>query len=284
MTKHSHKAKAGTAKAHTGRAQTARSPPPGRANGRPPGRSARACSPSEHDASSSGDELSLHGRPYPGDAPDALRVHAISMHDGRRARSPRRAASPHSPRTPHRTASPRRAPHTPASPRRATRTQPSSPHSPRKHARRTHRDPCAECRAAVNRPPVETVREHGGWLVRKAGYLTEYKTKATLLGLPLIHVASHPWDPCTRSLKFVIGFFALGPLAIGVFAVGWLSLAIFGVGVLTIALAAGAGVVASAGVVAVGNVAAAAGLAVGNVAIGYKALGQVVAQWRPVRN
>ena len=86
----------------------------------------------------------------------------------------------------------------------------------------------------------------------------EYKSEATLFGLPLIHVANG-YDPKTLRPKVARGIIAIGNVAIGVFALGGLA-----VGGLTLG-----GV--SLGVLALG------GLALGGFSIGGLAVGLVFA-------
>lgn len=87
----------------------------------------------------------------------------------------------------------------------------------------------------------------------------EYKSSATIFGMPLIHIVYGPaWG---GGLKPARGFIAIGNIAIGVIAIGGLA-----AGVLTLA---GIGI----GLVTIAGIALGIGLGVGGVATGYFAVG-----------
>ena len=109
---------------------------------------------------------------------------------------------------------------------------------------------------------------------RKLSY--EYRSKTTLFGWPLLHVAAGV-DPTTgrkRSARGIIavgtaprGFIAFGDVAVGVIACG-----IFGYGVVSFSVVA-------VGIVACGSVAVGLALALGGVAIAPIALGGAAFGW-----
>jgi hypothetical protein len=113
---------------------------------------------------------------------------------------------------------------------------------------------------------------------RLFGY--EYKSQATLWGLPLVHIA-YGINPLTGRKRVAKGIIAIGDLALGVFAFGGTAiggLAIGGGAFGLIALGGGAiGLLLAVGGGAVGGIAlggaAVGGVAIGGGAIGYYALG-----------
>lgn len=92
----------------------------------------------------------------------------------------------------------------------------------------------------------------------------EYKSKATLLGLPLIHIAQG--FTLEGRMRVAKGFIAIGNVAVGVFAIGGAA-----VGVISIA-GAGLGIISMAGF-ALGLFCGIGGLAVGYIAVGGIAIG-----------
>jgi hypothetical protein len=89
--------------------------------------------------------------------------------------------------------------------------------------------PCRECRREVSDramvcpqcgAPRPTLEKWDGWGV-------EYKTKASLLGLPLLHV-SFKYRPNRMPVP------ARGIIAIGQFAVGFFTLSQFGIGLVSV--------------------------------------------------
>ena len=97
----------------------------------------------------------------------------------------------------------------------------------------------------------------------------EYKSKRTLWGLPLVHVASAR-DPAGRRMKLARGIIAIGDVAIGVLAVGGFSLGVVSVGGIA------AGLLTLAGV-GLGLILALGGVAFGAVAFGGVAMGLLAA-------
>lgn len=127
----------------------------------------------------------------------------------------------------------------------------------------------------------EELSESRAGTTRRAGYFREWYSRATICGIPLIHVTTHVWDPHRRSVRCATAIFAIGPLAFGFIAVGWAA-----AGVIVLGLPVGAGLVASVGMIALGglfalgNIALALGFATGNIALGAVAYGQIAAQYR----
>jgi len=108
---------------------------------------------------------------------------------------------------------------------------------------------------------------------RKLSY--EYRSKATLFGWPLLHVATGV-DPATGRKRNAKGIIAVGTaprgvIAFGDVAVGVIACGIFGYGVISISVVA-VGIVAC-GSVAVGLIMAMGGLAMAPVALGGAAFG-----------
>jgi hypothetical protein len=106
---------------------------------------------------------------------------------------------------------------------------------------------------------------------RKLSY--EYRSKATLFGLPWLHVAIGV-NPTTGRKRTAKGIIALGTaprgvIAFGDVAVGVIACGIFGYGLVSISVVA-------VGVVALGSVAAGLWLAMGGVAIAPLAMGGAV--------
>jgi hypothetical protein len=96
-----------------------------------------------------------------------------------------------------------------------------------------------------------------GWRPGAAPF--EYKSKATVFGMPLVHIVYGPvWLNGFRPAR---GFIAIGNVAIGVIAMGG-----FALGVISIA---GIGL----GAVCLGGIALGLGLGVGGIATGYLAIG-----------
>jgi hypothetical protein len=92
----------------------------------------------------------------------------------------------------------------------------------------------------------------------------EYKSEATLFGLPLVHIASG-YDPKTMRPKVAKGILAIGNIAIGVFAMGGLALGGVTLGGVSLGILALGGLALggfSIGGLAVGVIFAAGGMAV----------------------
>jgi predicted Ser/Thr protein kinase len=104
----------------------------------------------------------------------------------------------------------------------------------------------------------------------------EYKSKTTIFGLPLVHIATGI-DPATGRKRVAKGILAIGDVAVGVVAFGGLAmggLALGGVTFGVISLGGLAlGLVLASGGCAVAGVFAFGGLAVGGIALGGLALG-----------
>ena len=132
---------------------------------------------------------------------------------------------------------------------------------------------CPECSAQVSdraftcpncghplRPEADLRRGTG--MPYYWGY--EYKSKATIWGMPLVHIAQG-FTPEGR-LRVARGFIAIGNVAVGVFAIGGAA-----IGVFTIA-GAGLGIISMAGF-AIGLFCGVGGMAFGYIAIGGIAVG-----------
>lgn len=131
---------------------------------------------------------------------------------------------------------------------------------------------CPECRHEVSDraaacPGCGHPLQPGGLVPAARGYPYwgyEYKSKKTILGLPLVHIA----QGLTPEGRFRVakGFIAIGNAAVGVVAVGGAAL-----GVITFA-GAGIGIVCFAGL-ALGILCGIGGVAVGYIAVGGLAIG-----------
>jgi hypothetical protein len=109
---------------------------------------------------------------------------------------------------------------------------------------------------------------------RKLSY--EYRSKATLFGWPLLHVALGV-NPATGRKRSAMGILAVGTaprgvIAFGDVAVGVIACGIFGYGLISIS-------VVGVGVVALGSVALGLWLALGGVAVAPIALGGAAFGW-----
>ena len=105
--------------------------------------------------------------------------------------------------------------------------------------------------AGASVAPVQMMVFRTGW---------EYKSKISILGMPLIHIASG-FNPETGTKRVARGIIAIGDIAIGLFSLGGLSIGGIAIGG------------AAFGICAMGGLAVAAFLAVGGGAVGYVALG-----------
>jgi hypothetical protein len=101
----------------------------------------------------------------------------------------------------------------------------------------------------------------------------EYRSPATLGGLPLLHVAFGT-DPRTGSRRVARGVVAIGQIALGGVAVGQVAVGPIAVGQIAVGIAGGAGQLAL-GVWAAGQVAAGLRWAAGQLAAGREAAGQL---------
>lgn len=127
---------------------------------------------------------------------------------------------------------------------------------------------CPECAKSVSEKAKSCphcgypLKSGGGFEAGYIGY--EYKSSATIFGMPFIHVVSGPGPGGT--LKPAKGFIAIGNVAFGVIAVG-------GIAVGVIALAGVSFGLVCLGGVALGILGGAGGLATGYIAVGGIAIG-----------
>ncbi|XHR30293.1 MAG: protein kinase [Chthoniobacteraceae bacterium] len=126
--------------------------------------------------------------------------------------------------------------------------------------------------ASVFKTQVETI---AAGRASSAGASYEYRSRATLFGLPLLHMTRGS-DPATGRMRVARGIVAIGDLAQGVVAIGGVAVGGLAFGGLAAGLLAFGGL--SLGVVSIGGVALAlflahGGLALGPVAMGGAALG-----------
>ena len=96
----------------------------------------------------------------------------------------------------------------------------------------------------------------------EVGY--EYRSRAEIAGLPLVHIAQGI-DPATGRPRIAKGIIAIGNLAIGLVAIGGLALGGISLGGLSLGALAFGGV--AGGITALGGVSVASYLAVGGMAI-----------------
>ena len=133
----------------------------------------------------------------------------------------------------------------------------------------------------ANRPPVPGERAAAYYIPCNWHY--EYKSKRTVLGMPLVHI--HFAD---RGMARATGIIAIGNMAVGLVAIGGVSFGLVSIGGVALGLLGLGGVAVgglvwggvAAGVIAVGgcalgSLAAFGGLAVGNMAAGGCAVGDV---------
>ncbi|MHB1081653.1 MAG: protein kinase domain-containing protein, partial [Prosthecobacter sp.] len=107
----------------------------------------------------------------------------------------------------------------------------------------------------------------------------EYKSKRTLLGKPLLHVA-HGIDPTTGRKRTARGFFAFGDRAVGVMAFGGYARGLFACGGMAVGVVAFGGM--SLGVFSLGGLAIALLLACGGLSVGFLATGGIALGWDAV--
>jgi hypothetical protein len=125
---------------------------------------------------------------------------------------------------------------------------------------------CPECSREISDQAF--LCPHCGWSAAARRVLgREYRSEATLFGLPLVHVATGI-DPQTGRKRVAKGILAVGDVAVGVFALGGVA---FG-GVTFGGVALG---LVSLGGLALGLLLALGGAAVGGVAVGGGAVGLV---------
>lgn len=133
---------------------------------------------------------------------------------------------------------------------------------------------------AVSGAPVQARRRHGRFrrYVHQAGGAypatvwmgSEYKSEASLFGIPLIHIATGI-DSETGRVRVAKGFIAIGSLAVGGIAIGGQALGIMSIGGLSVGLLFSTGGLAI-GAVAIGGIAAGI-IALGGVTMGMYCLG-----------
>jgi hypothetical protein len=128
---------------------------------------------------------------------------------------------------------------------------------------------CAECERQISDEAFSC--PHCGKPMRADGLFGyEYRSQATLFGLPLVHIATGI-NPVTRQRRVARGVFAFGDVAVGVFAVGGVAVGFLALGGVSIGVLAALGGVALGGVT-LGGVAVGA-VALGGAALGYYAMG-----------
>jgi hypothetical protein len=103
------------------------------------------------------------------------------------------------------------------------------------------------------------------------GYGYEYRSKETLFGWPLVHIATGI-DPSTGRKRIAKGIIAIGDVAIGGVAIGGCAMGGFALGGLALGLVTLGGM-SIALLLAVGGGAISTGVAIGGGALGYYALG-----------
>jgi hypothetical protein len=127
---------------------------------------------------------------------------------------------------------------------------------------------CPDCTSAISDLAVSC--PHCGRPLRplpQYGY--EYRSRWTLFGLPLVHIATGV-DPVTGLKRVAKGIIAFGDIAIGVLAFGGIALGGITFGGVAVGLLALAGV--AIGGVALGGTALGV-IALGGAALGYYAIG-----------
>jgi hypothetical protein len=92
----------------------------------------------------------------------------------------------------------------------------------------------------------------------------EYRSKAEIFGLPLVHIAQG-YDPTTGRPRVARGIIAIGSIAIGLFALGGFAMGGFALGGLALGVFALGGV--AIGILALGGMSLALVFAVGGIAI-----------------
>jgi len=122
---------------------------------------------------------------------------------------------------------------------------------------------CPECNNQISDKAVMCPKCGFPMAVGRRGY--EYRSQASLFGLPLVHIASGV-DPSTGKARVAKGIIAIGNVAVGGLAVGGLSFGVISIGGLSLGLI-------SLGGAAIGLLLALGGMAIGLVAIGGGAIG-----------
>src|SRR5262245_61200521 len=125
---------------------------------------------------------------------------------------------------------------------------------------------------------VESICGLGPAAVARLGY--EYRSKATFLGWPLVHIATG-FDPATGRKRVAKGIIAIGDMAVGGLALGGAAAGGIAIGGASMGLVSFGGIAialilaiggAAIGAVAIGG-GAVGGIAVGGMAVGYYAYG-----------
>jgi zinc-ribbon domain len=125
---------------------------------------------------------------------------------------------------------------------------------------------CPECDQEISDQAL--MCPHCGLSMRaKTLYGYEYRSRATLWGLPLVHVATGV-DSLTGRRRVARGIIAIGERAVGVLAIG-------GGAIGAIAIGGGAIGIIALGGAAIGGLLALGGAAIGAVALGGAAIGAV---------
>jgi hypothetical protein len=122
---------------------------------------------------------------------------------------------------------------------------------------------CPECSNQISDKAVMCPKCGFPMASRARGW--EYRSRATLFGLPLVHIASGV-DPSNGRARVAKGIIAIGNIAVGGLAIGGVSFGVVSFG------GASLGLIAIGGA-AVGLLLALGGLAIGLVAIGGGAIG-----------
>lgn len=91
-------------------------------------------------------------------------------------------------------------------------------------------------------------------------YWYEYKSKVTVLGIPLVHINCKP-------MGVAKGIISIGSIAIGVLAFGGVSIGALSFGAIAMGILAAIGGISLAGLLSIGGIAMAFGVSVGGVAI-----------------
>jgi len=122
---------------------------------------------------------------------------------------------------------------------------------------------CPECNNQISDKAVMCPKCGFPMACGRMGY--EYRSQASLFGLPLVHIASGV-DPLTGKARVAKGIIAIGNIAVGGLAIGGVSFGVVSFGGLSLGLVALGGA-------AVGLLLALGGMAIGLVAMGGGAIG-----------
>ena len=125
---------------------------------------------------------------------------------------------------------------------------------------------CPECKKEVSSQALSCPQcGHPFRLAARSGY--EYRSKLTLAGLPLVHIATGV-DAATGRKRVAKGIVAIGDMAVGVLAIGGVAIGGLAVGGLSLGVVACGGLAIGL-LVAVGGAALGGYLAIGGFAVGY---------------